>query len=86
MEDDCLRKLIFILIIYASYISLGLPDPLLGVAWPKMMGEFRVAQSAAGIISMTIAICTVISSLQAARITRKIGTGRLVLGLSLIHI
>ena len=80
MEDDCLRKLIFILIIYASYISLGLPDPLLGVAWPKMMGEFRVAQSAAGIISMTIAICTVISSLQTARITRKIGTGRLVLG------
>ena len=79
-EEGFLRKFIFIVIIYASYISLGLPDPLLGVAWPEMAKDFQVAQSAAGMISMTIAICTIISSLQTTRITNKIGTGKLVLG------
>ncbi|MDF2856189.1 MAG: transporter [Neobacillus sp.] len=74
-----MRQLIFIFIIYATYISLGLPDSLLGVTWPEMVGEFHVAYSAAGIISMTIAICTVISSLQTVKITKKIGTGKLVL-------
>ncbi len=75
-----MRNIIFIFIIYATYISLGLPDPLLGIAWPEMVGEFNVAHSAAGIISMTIAICTVISSLQTVRITKRVGTGKLVLG------
>ncbi len=80
MGASYVRNLLFIFIIYATFISLGLPDSLLGVAWPEMVGEFQVAYSAAGIISMTIAICTVISSLQTIRITRKIGTGKLVLG------
>jgi len=74
-----MRQLIFLLIIYLTFISLGLPDSLLGVAWPKMVGEFGVAYSMAGILSMTIAISTVISSLQTMQITKKIGTGRLVL-------
>ena len=75
-----MRQFIFLFIIYAAFISLGLPDSLLGVAWPEMAGEFDVAYSSAGIISMTVAVCTVISSLQTARISRKIGTGRLILG------
>lgn len=81
-----MRNLIFIFIIYSTYISLGLPDSLLGVVWPEMVGEFRVAYSAAGVISMTIAICTVISSLQAIRITAKIGTGKLVFGSVLLSV
>ncbi|WP_404328590.1 MFS transporter [Mesobacillus maritimus] len=75
-----MRQFAFIFIIYAAFFSLGLPDSLLGVAWPEMVGEFHVAFSAAGIISMTIAICTIIASLQTARVTRKMGTGKLVLG------
>ncbi|MGM0901628.1 MAG: MFS transporter [Bacillota bacterium] len=75
-----MRKFMFIFIIYAAFFSLGLPDSLLGVAWPEMVGEFHVAFSAAGIISMTISICTIIASLQTARVTRKMGTGKLVLG------
>ena len=75
-----MRQLIFLFIIYAAFISLGLPDSLLGVAWPQMAGDFQVDYSSAGIISMTVAVCTVISSLQTARISRKIGTGRLILG------
>lgn len=73
-----MKKIIFILIIYLTYISLGLPDSLLGVTWPEMQSDFPVQQSAAGIISMTVAACGVLSSLQTARLTRKLGTGKLV--------
>lgn len=63
-------------IIYLSFISLGLPDALLGAAWPNMYPEFQVPVSYAGIISMIIALGTIISSLQSDRLTRKFGTGK----------
>ncbi|MBO5199053.1 MAG: MFS transporter [Lachnospiraceae bacterium] len=63
-------------IIYLSFISLGLPDALLGSAWPSMYVEFEVPVSYAGIISMIIAIGTVISSLMSDRILRRLGTGK----------
>lgn len=63
-------------VIYISFISLGLPDSLLGSAWPSMYGEFGVPVSYAGIISMIIAAGTIISSLQSDRLTRKLGTGK----------
>ena len=63
-------------VIYLSFISLGLPDSLLGSAWPSMYGEFGVSFSYAGIISMIIAGGTIISSLQSDRLTRKLGTGK----------
>ena len=63
-------------IIYLSFISLGLPDALLGAAWPTMYLEFSVPVSYAGIISIIIALGTIISSLQSDRLTRKLGTGR----------
>ena len=62
-------------IIYISFISLGLPDALLGSAWPKIYQEFDVPVSFAGAVSMIIALCTVISSLQSDRLTKKFGTG-----------
>lgn len=73
-------KLAFLLIIYLTFISLGLPDSLLGVAWPEMVGEFTVPYSAAGVIAMTISGCTIISSLSTMKLTAKLGTGKLVLG------
>lgn len=63
-------------IIYTAFISLGLPDALLGSAWPVMYREFGVKVSYAGIISMIIALGTVVSSLQSDRLTKKFGTGR----------
>lgn len=63
-------------VIYLSFISLGLPDSLLGSAWPVMYGELAVPVSYAGIISMIIAVGTIISSLQSDRFIRKIGTGK----------
>lgn len=62
-------------IIYLAFISLGLPDSVLGSAWPSMYVGFNVPVSFAGIISMIIAACTVISSLLSDRITKKFGAG-----------
>ena len=67
---------LLLIIIYLSFISLGLPDALLGSAWPAMYREFQVPVSYAGAISMIIVIGTVISSLQSDRLTRKFGTGK----------
>ena len=61
--------------IYLSFISLGLPDSLLGSAWPSMYVEFGVPVSYAGVISMIISAGTIISSLQSDRLTRKFGAG-----------
>lgn len=62
-------------IIYMAFISLGLPDSLLGSAWPVMQGELDVPLSYAGIVSMIIAGGTIISSLMSDRLTRKLGAG-----------
>ncbi|MDE6129168.1 MAG: MFS transporter, partial [Lachnospiraceae bacterium] len=62
-------------VIYLSFISLGLPDALLGSAWPSMYIAFGVPISYAGIISMIISAGTIISSLQSDRLTRRFGTG-----------
>jgi fucose permease len=67
---------LLLVIIYLSFISLGLPDSLLGAAWPSMYPGFGVPVSYAGIISMIIAFGTVISSLQSDRLTYKLGTGK----------
>ena len=62
-------------IIYVSFISLGLPDSLLGSAWPAMQMELSVPLAYAGIISMLMSMGTVVSSLQSDRLTKKFGTG-----------
>ena len=62
-------------IIYLSFISLGLPDALLGSAWPSMVHQFDVPLSYAGIISGIISAMTVISALQSDRLTRRLGSG-----------
>lgn len=62
-------------IIYLSFISLGLPDSLLGSAWPVIYPELGVPISWSGIIFMIIAAGTVVSSLNSDRLTRKLGAG-----------
>lgn len=63
-------------IIYISFISLGLPDSLLGSAWPSMYSQFGVPVSWAGIISMIISAGTIVSSLQSEKMTRRLGAGK----------
>ncbi len=62
-------------IIYLSFISLGLPDSLLGSAWPIMRLEFDAELSLAGLISMVICAGTIVSSLLSDALTRKFGAG-----------
>ena len=62
--------------IYLSFISLGLPDALLGSAWPTMYPQFGVPVSYAGVVSMIISLGTIVSSLQSDRLTRRFGPGK----------
>jgi fucose permease len=66
---------VLLIIIYLSFISLGLPDSLLGSAWPSMYGGLHVPLHYAGYISMIIAGGTVISSIFSERVIRRLGTG-----------
>ena len=63
-------------IIYLSFISLGLPDGLLGAAWPVMCVEMHVPVSYAGLVSITIAAGTIVSSLMSDRLTLRFGAGK----------
>lgn len=63
-------------IIYLAFIGLGLPDSLLGAAWPAMYREFNAPLSLAGPIAMVISVGTIVSSLQSDRLTKLFGTGK----------
>ncbi len=66
---------ILIVVIYISFISLGLPDSLLGSAWPVMGSDMNVPVDYAGIVSMIIAGGTIVSSLMSDRLTRRFNPG-----------
>ena len=63
--------------IYLSFISLGLPDSLLGSAWPAMNISLNAPLWGAGLVQMLISFCTIISSLNSAKLIRRFGTGKL---------
>ena len=63
-------------LIYLAFISLGLPDGLLGAAWPTIYPVFGVEVSASGIVFMIISAGTVVSSLLSDRMTSRFGPGR----------
>ena len=64
-------------VIYLAFISLGLPDSLLGSAWPVMYPELGTSVSSAGIISIIIAAGTIVSSLNSDRLNTRFGTGKI---------
>ncbi|MGL5436451.1 MAG: MFS transporter [Lachnospiraceae bacterium] len=66
---------LLLVIIYIAFISLGLPDSLLGSAWPSMYHSLGASIASAGIISMIIAGGTIISSLFSEKLIRRFGTG-----------
>lgn len=63
-------------VIYLSFISLGLPDSLLGSAWPVMYAGMHATVSDAGTLAMIISICTIVSSLLSDRMIHAFGTGK----------
>ena len=68
----------FLSIIYLAFISLGLPDSLLGVAWPLMHLEFGSPSEAAGLVSMVISAGTIVSSLLSGFVLKRLETGKVV--------
>ncbi|WP_040302578.1 MFS transporter [Algoriphagus machipongonensis] len=71
-----MRKLLLLLVIYLAFISLGLPDALLGSAWPAMIDYLNVPADFAGIISMIVGSGTVISSLFSGYFLEKFGEAK----------
>ena len=68
---------VFVLsVIYLTFISLGLPDSILGVSLPVMQQEWGIPLSYGGAVSMTVVGCTIISSFSGSFIIKKIGTGK----------
>ena len=65
----------FLCMIYAAFISLGLPDSLLGAAWPSIQASWGLPVSWAGIVTFLIAGGTVISSMASNRLIQRFGTG-----------
>lgn len=74
----------FLIVIYLAFISLGLPDSLLGSAWPVMWPEIGSSLGSAGLVSMIIAAGTIISSLASGRMIQLLGTGRITMGSCLL--
>lgn len=67
---------LLLVIIYMAFISLGLPDAVLGSAWPVLHKDLQVPVSSAGIMTMVISAGTIISSLFSVRLIRRFGTGK----------
>lgn len=67
---------ILLVVIYIAFISLGLPDSILGSAWPSMYEGLHVSIASAGVISMIIAGGTIISSFFSDKVIHRLGTGR----------
>jgi fucose permease len=67
---------LFLLIIYLAFISLGLPDSLLGSAWTVMRYDLNASLASAGIISIIVNAGTIISSLLSEKLIKRFGTGK----------
>ena len=70
---------LFLALIYLAFISLGLPDSMLGASWPAMREALSLPLSGAGPIAMIITCGTVVSSLASGRLLRRFGTGRVMI-------
>ena len=69
---------LLLVIIYLAFISLGLPDSILGSAWPVMYGDLNTSVATAGIIALVISVGTVITSLASTKAIYLFGTGKIV--------
>jgi len=70
--------LLLLVVIYAAFIGLGLPDTVLGVAWPLVQLDLKAPLSAAGLLSIIVSVGTIVSSLHTPGLMRILGTGKLV--------
>lgn len=72
-------SLLLLVLIYLAYISLGLPDGLMGIAWPEIRMQFGLPMTAAGFMSILGTVGATISSFSSGHILKRIGTGKMIL-------
>lgn len=72
------QRIGLLLLIYLCFISLGLPDGILGAAWPAIRRDMQQPLAAVGLMTVTMTVCSALSSLGAATLTRRFGTGPIV--------
>ena len=70
---------VLLIVIYIAFMGMGVPDSLFGAAWPAIYRELGVPVGWASIISMIIAIGTVVASLNAAKVVHRFGTAKVTL-------
>lgn len=81
--------MIVLILVYISFIGLGLPDTLLGAAWPSMYNDFVVPLAFAGIVSVIVSLGTIFSSLTCSPFIKKFGTAKITffsVGLTIIGV
>lgn len=66
---------LFLIVIYLAFISLGIPDSMLGAAWPVMHGDIGAPFGSAGLLSIVASGGTIVSSLASGRLIQRLGTG-----------
>lgn len=69
--------ILFLFVIYLSFVSLGLPDTLLGSAWPVMRPELGVSLDAQGLITLVVSLATICSCLLTDQFVRRLGTAKI---------
>lgn len=69
--------MVLLMIIYLAFISLGLPDALLGVTWPLIRMEWQMSLDAAGLISIVVTLGTIVSSLLSGKLIKRFGEGKI---------
>ena len=69
--------MVLLIIIYMAFISLGVPDSLIGVAWPQIYEEFNISVSLVSILTTIVSGCTVLSSLFSASLINRFGAGKI---------
>ena len=65
---------LLVIIIFVTYVGLGIPDSLFGTAWPAIYTEFDIPISYSNFVTGVLYVGTIISSLFSARLTKKLGT------------
>lgn len=70
---------LLLVVIYIAFVSLGLPDGVLGVAWPAMRADFGQPLAAVGLISIVMTVCGAFSAMFSGRVITRWGTGMVVM-------
>lgn len=68
---------LLLIVIFIDFIGLGIPDSLFGAAWPAINSDFGLPISAANAVTVTMTVCSIISSLMSSKLTEKFSTSKI---------